>query len=90
MAQQAVTHIKAIDIQNLWGKYHIFGELDPKVNILIGINGSGKTTILNLIVQALNYENFNSMLYTRADHAKITFSPQGTIGLKLRHPSFVS
>ncbi len=83
MAQHAVTHIKTIDIQNLWGKYDINWELDPKVNILIGINGSGKTTILNLIAQALNYENFDSMLCTRADKIKITFNPQGTIGLKL-------
>ncbi len=83
MAQQQVTHIKTVDIQNLWRKYDISWELDPKVNILIGINGSGKTTILNLIAQALDYENFDSMLYTRADKAKITFTPQGTIGLKL-------
>ena len=33
----------------MWGEIDIDWQLDPKVNILIGINGCGKTTILELI-----------------------------------------
>lgn len=46
MNQQA---IKTIDIENFWGKYHFHWELNPDVNILIGINGSGKSTVLDII-----------------------------------------
>ncbi len=36
-------------IKKLWNKYDIEWNLNEDVNILAGINGSGKTTILNLI-----------------------------------------
>lgn len=42
--------IHGIEIRNLWQKYDFFWEnLNPDVNILIGINGSGKTTLFNII-----------------------------------------
>lgn len=42
--------IHSIEIRNLWQKYDFFWEnLNPDVNILIGINGSGKTTLFNII-----------------------------------------
>lgn len=42
--------IHSIVIRNLWHKYDFFWEnLNPDVNILIGINGSGKTTLFNII-----------------------------------------
>lgn len=42
--------IHSIEIRNLWRKYDFFWEnLNPDVNILIGINGSGKTTLFNII-----------------------------------------
>ena len=42
--------ICSIEICNLWGKYDFCWEqLNPDVNILIGINGSGKTTLFNII-----------------------------------------
>jgi len=44
-----ITHLKRIEIKNLWGEMDIDWQLDPNVNILIGINGSGKTTLLDLI-----------------------------------------
>lgn len=45
--------IQRIEIQGLWGKYDIKWELDPRVNILIGINGSGKSTILRGLARSL-------------------------------------
>ena len=39
----------------MWsGKKHIVWELDPRVNILSGINGQGKSTILNKVVKGLS------------------------------------
>ncbi|NCC09308.1 MAG: ATP-binding cassette domain-containing protein [Bacteroidia bacterium] len=40
-------YIRRIEIQGLWKKYDIAWDLRPDVNILSGINGVGKTTILN-------------------------------------------
>ncbi|MCR5680082.1 MAG: AAA family ATPase [Prevotella sp.] len=46
--------IKRIEIDALWsGKKHIVWELSPRVNILSGINGVGKSTILNKVVKGL-------------------------------------
>ncbi len=49
------TYIKQIEIDALWsGKKHILWELDPHVNILSGINGVGKSTILNKVFRSVN------------------------------------
>lgn len=40
-------YIKRIEIHGLWHRYNIAWDLCPDVNILSGINGVGKTTILN-------------------------------------------
>lgn len=46
-------YIKHIDIRGLWHRYNISWDLRPDVNILSGINGVGKTTILNRSVSYL-------------------------------------
>ena len=46
MEKQA-NYIKRIEINGLWGRFNIVWDLRPDVNILSGINGVGKTTILN-------------------------------------------
>jgi len=47
-------YIEQIEIESLWsGQRHIVWNLDPKVNILSGINGVGKSTILNKVVRGL-------------------------------------
>ncbi len=53
MEKQA-EYIKSIEIKALWsGGRHIEWELRPDVNILSGINGVGKSTIINHSVTAL-------------------------------------
>ena len=48
------TCIKQIEIDALWsGKKHILWTLDPHVNILSGINGVGKSTILNKVFKSI-------------------------------------
>jgi len=52
--QKYANYIKRIEIDSLWsGKKHIVWELNPRVNILSGINGVGKSTILNKVVKGL-------------------------------------
>lgn len=52
--QKFANYIKRIEIDSLWsGMKHIVWELDPKVNILSGINGMGKSTIINKVVKGL-------------------------------------
>ncbi len=52
--QKYADYIKRIEIDALWsGKKHIVWELSPRVNILSGINGVGKSTILNKVVKGL-------------------------------------
>ena len=53
--QKFADYIKKIEIESLWsGKKHIVWELNPKVNILSGINGVGKSTIINKVVKGLS------------------------------------
>ena len=52
--QKYADYIKRIEIDSLWsGKKHIVWDLSPRVNILSGINGVGKSTILNKVVKGL-------------------------------------
>ena len=53
--QKYADYIKQIEIDSLWGgRKHIVWDLDPKVNVLSGINGVGKSTILNKVVRSIS------------------------------------
>ncbi len=48
-------YIRQIEIDSLWsGRHHVVWNLDRQVNILSGINGVGKSTILNKVVKGLS------------------------------------
>jgi len=67
-------YIEKIEIDSLWsGKKHIVWQLDPHVNVLSGINGVGKSTILNKVVKStgVNGDMVNHLL--KGVH--ITLSP---------------
>lgn len=64
-------YIKKVEIKNLWNKYDIEWNLNEDVNILAGINGIGKTTILNLIVGTMSGKLEE---HTAVDNVKITFN----------------
>ena len=53
--QKYADYIRRIEIDSLWsGKKHVVWELNRQVNILSGINGVGKSTILNKVVKSVN------------------------------------
>lgn len=55
--QKYADYITQIEIDSLWnGKTnkHILWNLDLKVNILSGVNGVGKSTIINKVVKGLS------------------------------------
>ena len=53
----STSYIKRVEISKLWGKYDIvWDNLNPDVNILVGINGSGKTTMLRIINAMLLFD----------------------------------
>lgn len=53
--QKYADYIKRIEIDSLWsGKHHVVWNLNRQVNILSGINGEGKSTILNKVIKSLS------------------------------------
>ena len=53
--QKFADYIEQIEIDSLWsGKRHVLWNLDRQVNILSGVNGVGKSTILNKVVKGLS------------------------------------
>ncbi len=76
-----VEKINTVEINNLWGRYHFKWELNDDVNILVGINGSGKTTIFRIIENIFNEPYLNVLLdeYNGNDfHKKMKFSSHQT------------
>lgn len=74
--EKAADCIKRFEINSLWnGQKHIVWDLHPDVNILSGINGAGKSTILNRLVQQLSARKGGSVGPTPLLGVKIDFSP---------------
>lgn len=82
MKKQA-DYIKRIDIKGMWGRKDISWMLRPDVNILSGVNGIGKSTILNNSVRSLtaleggaltnNFHEGVSFVFSPADATYINF-----------------
>ena len=84
MEKQA-KYIRRIEIKGLWKRFNIAWDLRPDVNILSGINGVGKTTILNRSVgylEDLSGEMKNGMkdgVHIYFDDPKATYIPYDVI-----------
>ena len=69
-------YIRRIEIEALWGRKHIMWDLRRDVNILSGINGIGKSTILNRAVAQLDYLAGVDVKVKDLDGVKMTFYPE--------------
>ena len=79
--QKYADYIKRIEIDALWsGKKHIVWDLDPHVNILSGINGVGKSTILNKVVKSVN--NNGDLINHLLKGVHVTASPEDATHLR--------
>lgn len=68
--------IKQIVIKGLWGRKDITWNLRKDVNILSGVNGIGKSSILNSSVRQLNIDNELELTNDIKDRVTFTFSPE--------------
>ena len=75
MKKQA-DYIKRIEIKRLWGRKDISWELRPDVNILSGVNGIGKSTILNRSVNSLTALEGGALSNGYAPGVHFVFSPE--------------
>ncbi len=69
METRTINQIKYIKIAKIWGLYDFSWELVPSVNVLIGKNGSGKSTVVNLLYALLS---FDINLLEKYDYKQIT------------------
>ena len=75
-----MSYISRIEIESLWsGLHHVVWDLRPDVNILSGVNGVGKSTILNRVVKYLL--NVDRLAKTD-DGVTLTYAPEGTEQLR--------
>ena len=47
--KEAAKYIENINIKGLWGRYDVNWQLHADVNVLVGENGTGKSTILEAV-----------------------------------------
>ena len=70
-------YIRRIEIEALWGRKHIVWDLRRDVNILSGVNGIGKSSILNRAVEQLDYlANGIDVNVKDLEGVKMTFYPE--------------
>ncbi len=69
-----VNKIAKVEIKSLWDRFDLLWELDTDVNILSGINGSGKSTILSCIANLIINGQLHETLVGLVEKVIITFS----------------
>jgi predicted ATPase len=61
-----MNYIESVEIEGFWGEHSINFNFHDDVNFIIGINGSGKTTAVNIIVAALTAD------FSELDHLEFS------------------
>ena len=74
-------YIQRIEIKALWGRKNIVWNLRPDVNILSGVHGIGKSTILNESVRSLNVLE-NLPINTGTASGKMVFYPEDATAIR--------
>lgn len=76
-------YIKQIDIDRLWkGRKPICWKLNPEVNILSGVNGMGKSTIINRVVAQLQKMQKPYVGEEAEGGVRLTLSPEGATSVR--------
>lgn len=73
-----MSKIKEVEIQNFWKDKNIKLFLNPDINFLIGSNGSGKTTIINILSSALRIE-ISSLIHFPFSEVNVFFDDESSI-----------
>ncbi|MFI3219123.1 MAG: ATP-binding protein [Methylococcales bacterium] len=68
-----INYIDKVEVSGLWQRYDIVWHLNPDVNILAGINGSGKTTILDCICGLLSIGKMHDSYFGKVNEVKLFF-----------------
>ena len=91
--KEAAKYIERIEIKGLWSRFDVNWQLNSDVNILVGENGTGKSTILNILLQAIERckENLktddiiNSREFDWYINAQISFKSNGITPFNTRN-----
>lgn len=76
-------YISRIEIDSLWnGRKHVDWTLRPDVNVLSGINGVGKSTILNRSISSLKQMMKEGELKNSDPNVRFTFEPADATSIK--------
>ena len=68
-----MSKIIKVEIKSLWGRFNLEWKLNPDVNILSGINGSGKSTILECLAFLLTEGLLPEHLERKIQFIKVVF-----------------
>ncbi|GAB4052889.1 AAA family ATPase [Spirosoma litoris] len=72
--EDPIKYISTVEIKHLWNEHNIIWNLNQDVNILSGVNGSGKSTILDCIFGILFAGEIPDKLTGKVDSIKIVFN----------------
>lgn len=82
--------LRKIEISGLWHEFNLVWNLEPDVNILVGGNGAGKTTVLDLSCTIIPPFSMKQYLSQKADKIKLTFEDDYVIECVNFKDTFVS
>jgi ABC-type cobalamin/Fe3+-siderophores transport system ATPase subunit len=71
MKDNQAKYIECVQIEGFWERYDVDWQLNPDVNILVGENGTGKSSLLTLLKYALGGDKGYSEKYIFAKKIKI-------------------
>lgn len=82
--------LNKIEIIGLWHEYNLTWNLKKDVNILVGGNGAGKTTIFDLVCSTIPPYRMQKNLIRKADKIKLVFDGDYTVQCINFRDSFLS
>ena len=72
--REAAQYIENINIKGLWGRYDVNWQLHADVNILVGENGTGKSTILEAVKNSFELTERLAKDLKMSDYFNVAFS----------------